>query len=495
MVKVLLMDNGSFKRLIWPTLSLLVIGSFIATPWFREAREELQKTSAEVLEHVGWLTLGLSVSWFIVRMLDVLVWTTLEKRTGNPIPRLFRDIVAFIVFLVIGLIILGTVLEHDVNKIWAATGLVGIVVGFALRGMIADIFSGIALNLDQPFKIGEWVQIHPRSVDPMYGEVIEISWRSTRIRRTNNTVLSIPNSLMSSIVLVNFSQPTTANRFGQSYILEFGVSSDRAIRVLLAGVKSAKGVLKEPAPQVLVNGITQWGVEYKVRYWLEVTEVTPRRGRHEVNKKILEQLYQSGLTLAYPKEDLYIARMPNRQLDHVTDRTAILSRVEIFSKLKSEELEDLADRMRKQKFKEGELIVRMGDNTDSMFILVEGFLTVHKSAEEFGDRTKVGEIEAGSFFGEMSLFTGEERSASILAATEAMVFEIRKEDVTPLLENRPEIAVQISQIMAERRAALMAHVDQEPEMHQELKETFAQQLLDKMKRIFAGLRNTLNFFS
>jgi small-conductance mechanosensitive channel len=424
------MNVRALKRLVWPTVTLVTV-LYLGLPWLNRHSPQVQENFIVIVAHVVGAMLGFSVSWFIVRLLDVLVWRLLESRTGNQIPGLFRDLVAFLVFLSVGLIIAGTIFEYPVKGIWTATGLAGLVVGFALRDMIADVFSGIAINIDQPFKIGEWIQVHPRSVDPDYGCVTEISWRSTRLRKTDNTLLVIPNSLVSSILITNFSRPSSVSRFALDYTFEFGVATERGLRVLLAGVKSSSVVLADPEPIALVNRTTQHGVEYRVRYWIDAAEVSPRRARHEVNLRILDHLHHAGITPAYGKQDLYLARMPNRQLDRCEDLSALLERVEIFRWLEPDEMEQIANAMTERRFASGEVVVGIGQPGDSMYIVLEGLLSVH-SSDDISAANFVGRVEPGEFFGEMSLLTGETRLATVVTATDTVLYEVCKANLQKL---------------------------------------------------------------
>jgi small-conductance mechanosensitive channel len=476
-----------FKRLLGPTLLLLVLlipGWPLLDRYGAEARELSQRV-------VFWIlgsAIGLSVAWLLVRLIDVCFWAVLEKRLQSPVPRLLRDIGAGIVFLIAGITIVSLVFRQSVTGLWATSGVVGLVVGLAVRNMIADVFSGIALNIDRPFKIGDWVEVHPRSIEPKRGCVAEISWRSTRIRTTDNTMVILPNSLVSSIVVVNLSAPETRSRFELTFCLEFGIPTERAMRILTAGVKAAPGLLTDPPPKVLVNHVTQWGVEYKVRYWLEPKEVSPRQGRHRVTASILEHLYHAGITLAYPKQDLFLSRMPSRQLDRGRDRSEIIRRIELFSHVPLEDIRQLAAESHERRFLAGDVIVEKDRPGDSMFVVVEGLLDVCTTAEATQERVKVVEIEPGQFFGEMSLLTGAPRAATVLAVTDAIVYEIGKDTIDQILAKRPELAQEFAQTVARRqeelhRAGRLPIATPLPDHP-----TLTRQILERMKSFFSSLK-------
>ena len=180
--------------------------------------------------------------------------------------------------------------------------------------------------------------------------------------------------------------------------------------------------------------------------------------------------------------------MPNRQLDVDSDRLKILARVELFRGLNEDELEILASRIRQRTIEPGNTIVRVGESDASMFVLVEGLLVVEADLDESGDSARIASLEPGSCFGEMSVLTGESRSATIVAATSSVIFEISKSDIEVLLAQRPELSTQLSAIVAERKVKNMLARNSlaTKEVTKEV-QSFANQILSKMRSFFHAL--------
>jgi small-conductance mechanosensitive channel/CRP-like cAMP-binding protein len=480
------------KKLLWPTITLVVVLA-VGLPWWPEISAQAKDRTATIVTYCIGVSFAFSLAWLVVRLIDVVVWRLFELRLGSSIPRLLKDLVAAVVFLIAGIIVVSFVFEKSVTGIWATSGALSLVVGFALKNMIADVFCGIALNVDRPFKIGQWIRLHPRGTEAVEGLVLEISWRSTRMRTMSNTLLVVPNSEISSMLLTNYSEPETKCRFDVTICVDFDVPAERALRVLLAGVKGARSPLEVPTPVIAANKVNDRGVEYVVRYWLKPAEVNPEIARHEVITSILNHLHQAGISLAYQKHDMFFAQMPPRQLDRRADKSALLKRVEIFSALTAEEMTTLAGQMKERRYKAGQAIVNQGEAGDSMYILVEGLLEVRSSIDNGQRQIKVHVIQPGEFFGEMSLLTGEPRSATVLGSTEAIVYEIGKEDLNLLLQHRPEMAIQISQIIAERRCELKEKERTSPQERGVLQQSMANQILEKMKNVFSSLRDSMSF--
>ena len=452
---------------------------------------EVVDNTLKILRYALLSGLWISLAWLCVRLIDLFIWQAIvERHMGEPVPKLLKDVVAVVVFGLAASGILGVVFDFDVTGIWATSGVLTVVIGFAIQSMIADVFSGIALNIDRPFKIGEWVTLHPRGVESITGRVDEINWRSTRIVKTDGNMVVLPNNLVGISMLTNLSRPAEISRFKQRFCLDFDVPTERALRILSAGARSAKGPLTDPMPKARVNGTTKWGVEYEIRYWLNPADVSPAKGRHNVASSVMEHLHQAGISLAHEKLDVFHAPMPPRSLDVESDRTTLIGRVELFSALQNEDLSLLASQMLKRTFTSGSDVVRIDDSGDSMYVLVEGLLQVFVPGSTPAQEMMVAQLIPGQFFGEMSLLTGEPRTATVRAATDAVMYEINKDHLTRLLEQRPEIAEELTRVVAERKVRTADRKNQQSQATRDSSteaQTLASQLLRKMRGVFSNL--------
>jgi len=358
------------------------------------------------------------------------------------------------------------------------------------------VFTGIAMNLDGSIKAGDWVALQHRDFYfEQYGKVLDINWRTCRIEIENKNVVVVPNGLMGMIAVINFAHSDHISRLETEVVVDFDVPPELARRILLAGAHAAateKGILRKPHPQVLVGEPVDRGVAYKVRFWGKVDERSPSSLTDAVMTHLLAHLRVAGLTPALPKEDVFHARQPKLLLEHdnVEDRVEVLSRVPLFGgSMQREELEALADSIASSDFPVGTPIVREGEPGDSMFLVAEGVLDVFVTLPDAEAPIMVGHITAGQIFGEMSLLTGEPRAASVVAATGVLVYEIGHRQFEALLERRPELAEQISCLVAKRRVATNAamHDASARELANETRR-IAEQILDRMRGFFAALR-------
>lgn len=403
------------------------------------------------LLHTG---IWISLAYLLNRVVGIVLWDPLHRKV--PVPRLLRDVTAVLIYAMAVTGIVGVVFDKPIGPFWAASGAGAIVIGLALRNVILDIFIGLAVNFDRPFEIGDFIQIATGSAGGPAGRVVELNWRTTRLVTGEGNMVIVPNGKLGDMIVTNFSRPEPVSEFELSVFLDFDVSSDRALRVLNAAVRSVSGttgILDEPAPKARIRGIAAQGVEYKIKYFLDPRKAGPGKARHEVWRAVLDQLNRAGLQPATPKQDVYHAPRPQRQLDTRSndDRVALLSRIELFQGLNVEERVELSGQMRERLFKEGAAVIKRGEAGDSMFILCEGLLNVMIALKEGQPETRVARLQAGMFFGEMSALTGEPRSATIVAATDSFAFEITKDQIGALIERRPELAEMISQAVTARK--------------------------------------------
>ena len=392
------------------------------------------------------------------RLLKVFLWDRIVARAIHaPPPRLLRDLTTIFLAVVTATVVLGIVFELPLTGLWATSGMVGLVIGFALRNIILDLFTGIAVNIDRPYRIGDWVTVQGRVVDQnITGRIIELNWRTTRIESEEKIVAVIPNSLLSTMVVSNIWGTQHSTRYQNSFRFDFSVPPERVRRILMAAIKSVinekPGFLPDPPPQVLASDTNEFGVLYLVRYWITPWEhgATPAIATDHVTTSVLHHARQAGISLAYPKQDIFHDQMPLRNLDGVTaeGRVALLRRLDLFASLADDEFDLIAERMRQIAVKEGDEVIAVGSPSSEMFILVEGLLEV--CSYRTGEPQRVAQITPGQCLGEMSLFTGKPRTSSVIALTGAVLYEISKEDLNELFTRSPRVMESVSAVIAER---------------------------------------------
>jgi len=391
----------------------------------------------------------LSAAFLMNRMIGVLFWDGFIGRLSDrPVPRLPRDLTAMVLFSVAVLAIISTVFQRDITSMLAASGVFGVIIGLALRTVILDLFMGLAIHIERPFKIGDWLMIHQNRVEThIIAEVIEINWRTTRLRTTRNNMVVVPNSKMGDTIVTNYMEPKPHFRIDLDFTIDFEVPSERVLRVMTAGLKAVtdgEGILDDPVAEVRIKDSTLEGAEYEVRFFILPAKISPNEARHVVNRSVLEHLIHSGITPAHAKEEIFLQRRERRALDASLDEDLyqLLTRTELFRKLNAAEFAAVFREMRKRDLTEGETLYAQGDAGDSMFICVEGLLTSAITVRGQGE-VKVETLRAGQHFGEGAIFKATSRSTTVTAEADSLVYEIERHVIEPLLDVRLDLREQL----------------------------------------------------
>lgn len=491
--------SPSFRELFLPTLLLLAF----SLTWIYEG--EIMRTVAlraygsaqgglDVALQIG---LWLAAAYFAFSVIRVLVLDgVVAGAIGGPTPHLLRDVIGLVMLVLAVTGIARFVFGWEITAFWATSGAVGLVIGLALRPVILDVFSGLTINLDRSYRIGDWLNVENGRDGAINGEVVEISWRATRLRTVEGNLVLVPNSQMGTRILTNYSRPLPHCRMTVTICLDFSIPVERVRRVLLGGIQSMihpEGPLAEPAATVMVEGTSDLGVVYRIDYW-QVDRSGPTQPRSRVFEGVLRHLHAAGITPAYPKRDIFTAPLMARQFDGRTmaDRVTLMRRIDLFASLPDERLQALAAGLVPRLFAAGDTVVRRGEAGASMFVLMEGLLEVRTEVTGRGAGQPLAVIQPGEFLGEMSLLTGEPRMATVVAITEAMTWEITKAQMEPLLRSDPPLAGVLARVLAERQAKnALAHGTSETVSKQHTERT-AREILSRIVAVFRSVYDALS---
>lgn len=248
------------RRLVWPTaLAILMLGLVLFL---------LYADISNLVENDENLLLGVTAltyfaaAWFASRLLALVLDQATARR--RPYPRLLKDLIAVMLFLFAFAATVALFMGQGAGGALAGSGLVIAMLGFAIRNVVADTLSGIALGVEGPFRIGDWVDIDGLA----RGKVVEIGWRTTRVLTRDQTYLIIPNSEIARQRITNYSAPKPQYRAQVSIMLDHAIPIELAKRVMLEAVKVAKLIQQDPAPDVRVLSYDEGGIVYGLRYWL-----------------------------------------------------------------------------------------------------------------------------------------------------------------------------------------------------------------------------------
>ncbi len=209
---------------------------------------------------------------------------------------LYRGLVTLV-----GLILVLGQLGINVTAAIAGVGVLGLAVGFAAQQTLANIFSGFGIFVDRLYRGGDWVKISDN-----YGEVVSISLRSTKIRTLDNTFVSIPNSLVTSSPVINYSEDGML-RITARVSVSHKQSIEKARKALVAAAAGIKGVKKKPAPIVVVDTIGESAVELLVRIWVDEPGFE-QKYYFLLTETCKLALDKAKIAIPFPQRDIHIVK-------------------------------------------------------------------------------------------------------------------------------------------------------------------------------------------
>jgi CRP-like cAMP-binding protein len=279
--------------------------------------------------------------------------------------------------------------------------------------------------------------------------VVEINWRSTRFRNNDEVSFDIPNSQLAKATIVNLYYPSRRHAARVRLSVDHRIPPNEVKDAMFLAAAAAPGVLRDPPPKVFLIDFAESAVQYEIKFWLMDGRVFPDI-IDGVRTNVWYELNRRSIRLAFSTQQIELVR--GGRLTRAREAELdLLARQPLFSSLDQIQLNHLAIGSRRVRFGKGERIISQGDAGNSMFILATGKADV--LVEREGRIQLVGSLTAGDCFGEISLLTGEPRSATVLATLDCEVLEIEQEPIGILLREHPELADSLSETVVARRSA------------------------------------------
>ncbi len=270
--------------------------------------DRVERVTISILETLAIVVWG-GASFRITRiLLDGLSRRGGEKTVVQQRTLPFFDMVGKAVIVSAALYFGFLAWNIDLTAWLASAGIVGIAVGFAAKDTLSNLFSGIFIVADAPYKIGDYIVLD----DGLRGRVTSIGIRSTRILTRDDIEITIPNAVIANSKIVNEAGgPSVHQRVGVFVDAAYGADLDRVHEVLLAATQGIPQVLANPAPQVRFREFGASGLSHAVYVWIadahEREDVV-----HQLNCRIYKAFAEASLEIPFSKHDIYIKEQPGR---------------------------------------------------------------------------------------------------------------------------------------------------------------------------------------
>jgi small-conductance mechanosensitive channel len=438
---------------------LLLIFPFVETPlvdyaksFFNSTDEHMGTTAAsllavflKIIKIILWM--GLVIT--IVRILSNIVTNTILRNTGSyEITTLLRNVFSIVIYVIAFTMLVKSQFDTDLTTFFAGSTIIAVVLGLALQDTLGNLFAGISMQADQPFQIGDVINIPNKGS----GVVENLSWRGVKIRTFQNKIIVISNSILGKEA-IEVAPKENLNARITFFNTLYSVSPTKTIHLIRDVVRQVENVSNKIRPVVRIRNLGDSGLDWEVKYWLE--DYSKYNDTDAlVRQRIWYAFQREGVHFAFPTRTLYVE---NQSLEpdfaeSVNEIFERLCEVPLFAPLTDEETQKLAESCEAKIFSPNEPIVRKGQAGNSMFVVHHGSVKIQ--VNENGFAKTVATLNEGEVFGEMGLFTGEPRAANVIAAEETEVLEIKHTAIKPLFETNPNLVEQLSSIIAERSALL-----------------------------------------
>jgi len=333
------------------------------------------------------------------------------------------------------------------GQLLAASAVSAVVVGFALQDTLGNFFAGLALQIDRPFKPGHWIEVGPH-----LGRVTDITWRATRIQTKTGNVVIVPNNIIGKEAITNYSEPQSPTRLFVEVGTGYEVPPNTVRDAITAALAGCSRVLRTPEPDVVLTDFGASALIFRARFWVQEFE-EDERARDQVRTAIYYEFRRRNIEIPWPIQIEYArTEVPRDPVAEQERHARHIAAAPIFANLGAEVHAALASAARERLFGRGEVVVREGDPGASLFLVLDGTVAITVGPE----RREVAVTHAGGYFGEMSLLTGDPRSATVTACGDCTLLEVSAEAFGAHVRSHPSVLDAFAEAALVRRSELEA---------------------------------------
>jgi small-conductance mechanosensitive channel len=385
----------------------------------------------------------IEASWWLVTARVVAglarLFVVLENRPRET--QIVSDLLAGAIYVATILAIVNFAFSVPIRGLLATSGVIAIVLGLALQSTLSDVFSGIAVGLEGPYKAGDllWVE------GGIEGHVVQVNWRSTQIATGHSNIAIVPNSIIAKSRLINRSSPTPMRGDTISINLDANAPVEHCLATLNAAARTCRLASSSPAPSIVCNGLYGDGTVYEISFFVETSDGLTA-ARAELFTQIHRHLRYAGIALA-------VAGSATPPTVQVPTLGQLLEQSDLFSVINSPERDFLAEHFSPQWLQPADTLIREGDMPEALFLVASGTAEITRSGP--GGPRVVYRLGPGETLGAVGLITGSPYTATATALTPLKVYRLDKIAITAAIKSRPELATGL-EALAQRGQAILS---------------------------------------
>jgi len=353
--------------------------------------------------------------------------------------KLLSDLIAASTYVCSALAMLGFVFGLPLQGLVATSGVIAIVLGLALQSTLGDVFSGVSLSIEKPYRIGDEILLEGGAE----GEVIEMNWRATHLRNGANDVVVIPNSAIAKLRIQNHSSGNRRHSGSLTVVVDNRSEPEPTLELLKQAAMVCPSILEHPAPSAEATDIKGDRISYTLNY-----SSSSIASAGEARSEFITQLYKR----ARPAVAQGNAVRPVCGGDiacplFLFPESQLLNHLPLLEPLSDDERAKLNAKITRRRFQAGEELLKQGVEINSAHIVFSGIVQVTRQVED-GRALDLRKLGPGDSFGDISLLIGMHSLGTFTALTSGLLLQLQSEELKPILKSRPELMESLSQSAA-----------------------------------------------
>jgi len=440
------------KVILWLVIALnfglmIWLNKLADSPWGWNA-SDLEKGSMDMLVD------GLAIFQFVllgftldqIMRFGVVRYNTFSQKVH--VPAIIIQLNSVLIYSVIALFAYVLLYDHAFSHILATLGALSVGIAYIFRDLIAEVVSSITIQADRLVSINDWIEVADGDKRKYY-QIVEIDHRMVVLRTVLGLTIRMYNQKFLALNFINLSKQEPGMGSRRFFFLNLSVRNnpEKVIEIIDLALKHV--IYSNPDflawHGTLIDGLTEGSITYLIKYEC-IPSLGPFRTKSEIMIAVLRHLKAAGMSLHRIEAEYEV-----RNLTDTENRLIDSYEFSILKLLSEAEITKLAKSIKSKSYYLGQQVIKKGAEEDWMYIISEGSLEV-KIPDKTGEFKVVATLWPGDFVGEMSMLTGAVRSADVFAKTNAILLEVSKEAIAPLLDSNPDLVKQFSDVLAQRQA-------------------------------------------
>lgn len=440
-----------------PVYFALLLSNIVLAIWLKYHFGSFLGWTSHHFEDIQNLTLGDFLSIAQILLLAVTFDMSVRfyanahnnRSSERKVPGILVEAMTVVGYLLTLLILYVMVYDKSFTNIIAASGMLVVGVAYAFREMVANIMASVQIQMDGLISINDYIEVIDTSPSRFY-KVTELDKLMITLFNERDQYIRIPNRQFLEFQYVNLSKQPGGSGSLRHVFLNLDATNDvtLVINALFEGMQSLINTDPNFPPGYLkctLNAVNHGSYQYLIKYKVS-PHISKTNSDGFVNIAVTKALLSHGVI-----SNTAIELLPSRaSMDNVEARLQSVKQFGILKDLSNSEIKQLANTVSLRYVDTDDYLIRHGEAADSMFIILSGSLEVMIPKDN--TYVSVATLWPSNCIGEMSLMTGEPRSAHVIAKSDSTLIEIKKSDIEPILAGNKKLLRQMAELLSQRVA-------------------------------------------